>query len=84
MTWIKLCAITSWSGCHMVAPSDMMDGRVGAIKDLLAKNGFGSRVTIMSYSAKFASCFYGPFRLGYFSYLQIHSMVVVATSLFFN
>lgn len=57
---------TSSSGCHVVAPSDMMDGRVGAIKDQLSKNGFGSRVAIMSYSAKFASCFYGPFRLGVF------------------
>lgn len=40
----------------------MMDGRVGAIKQILADNGFGNTVTVMSYSAKFASSFYGPFR----------------------
>jgi porphobilinogen synthase len=39
-----------------------MDGRIKAIKDALIANGFGSRVGVMSYSAKFASCFYGPFR----------------------
>jgi len=50
------------AGAHMVAPSDMMDGRVGAIKKMLHENGFGNKVAVMSYSAKFASCFYGPFR----------------------
>ena len=45
----------------MVAPSDMMDGRVGAIRDALDSNRF-SQVAIMAYSAKFASAFYGPFR----------------------
>ncbi|XP_030853611.1 delta-aminolevulinic acid dehydratase [Strongylocentrotus purpuratus] len=50
------------AGCHVVAPSDMMDGRVGAIKHLLMTNGLGNKVSVMSYSAKFASCFYGPFR----------------------
>ena len=40
----------------------MMDGRIGAIKELLYANGLGNRVAIMSYSAKFASAFYGPFR----------------------
>ncbi|XP_014771840.1 delta-aminolevulinic acid dehydratase [Octopus bimaculoides] len=50
------------AGCHIVAPSDMMDGRVGAIKRSLIENGYGSKVSIMSYSAKFASGFYGPFR----------------------
>lgn len=49
-------------GCHIIAPSDMMDGRIGAIKKTLTENGFGSRVSVMSYSAKFASSFYGPFR----------------------
>ena len=46
----------------MVAPSDMMDGRISSIKEALIANGYGSSVTLMSYSAKFASCFYGPFR----------------------
>ncbi|XP_051893256.1 delta-aminolevulinic acid dehydratase [Pristis pectinata] len=50
------------AGCHIVAPSDMMDGRVGSIKQALVSNDLGSKVSVMSYSAKFASCFYGPFR----------------------
>ncbi|XP_052789582.1 delta-aminolevulinic acid dehydratase-like [Mya arenaria] len=50
------------AGCQIIAPSDMMDGRIGAIKKGLADSGLGSRVSIMSYSAKFASSFYGPFR----------------------
>jgi porphobilinogen synthase len=49
------------SGADIVAPSDMMDGRVGAIRDALDENGF-HQVAIMAYSAKFASAFYGPFR----------------------
>ncbi|KUO69788.1 MAG: delta-aminolevulinic acid dehydratase [Desulfosporosinus sp. BRH_c37] len=49
------------AGADMVAPSDMMDGRVGAIRAGLDKAGF-SHIPIMAYSAKFASGFYGPFR----------------------
>src|ERR1019366_7448478 len=49
------------AGADIVAPSDMMDGRVGAIRAALDSNGF-SHVAIMAYSAKFASAFYGPFR----------------------
>ena len=49
------------AGADMVAPSDMMDGRVGAIREMLDANGF-SNTPIMAYSAKFASAFYGPFR----------------------
>jgi porphobilinogen synthase len=49
------------AGADMVAPSDMMDGRVGAIRETLDENGF-MHVPIMAYSAKFASAFYGPFR----------------------
>ena len=49
------------AGADMVAPSDMMDGRVGAIREMLDANGF-SNIPIMAYSAKFASAFYGPFR----------------------
>lgn len=50
------------SGCQIIAPSDMMDGRIGSIKAALSGAGYGNRVAIMSYSAKFASSFYGPFR----------------------
>jgi len=49
------------AGADMVAPSDMMDGRVGAIRKALDKNGYGE-IPILAYSAKFASSFYGPFR----------------------
>jgi porphobilinogen synthase len=49
------------AGADMVAPSDMMDGRVGEIRLCLEENGFDD-VGIMAYSAKFASAFYGPFR----------------------
>lgn len=49
------------AGADMVAPSDMMDGRIGAIRAMLDANGYET-VPIMSYSAKYASAFYGPFR----------------------
>ena len=49
------------AGADMVAPSDMMDGRIGAIRQVLDNNGF-ENVVIMAYSAKYASSFYGPFR----------------------
>jgi len=49
------------AGADMVAPSDMMDGRVGAIREALDEQGF-DQVPIMAYAAKFASAFYGPFR----------------------
>lgn len=49
------------AGADMVAPSDMMDGRVGAIRSALDREGF-SEIAIMAYSVKFASAFYGPFR----------------------
>ncbi len=49
------------AGADMVAPSDMMDGRVGAIREALDANGF-SNIPIMSYAVKYASSFYGPFR----------------------
>ncbi|MBI5047369.1 MAG: porphobilinogen synthase [Deltaproteobacteria bacterium] len=49
------------AGADMVAPSDMMDGRVGAIRKVLDENNF-SHIPIMSYAAKYASAFYGPFR----------------------
>ena len=49
------------AGADLVAPSDMMDGRVGAIREKLDENGF-SHIPIMSYAAKYGSSFYGPFR----------------------
>ena len=49
------------AGADMVAPSDMMDGRVAAIRDILDEEGF-ENIPIMSYAAKYASGFYGPFR----------------------
>jgi porphobilinogen synthase len=62
---LKLLARTATShaeaGADIVAPSDMMDGRVRAIREELDKNGFAD-TPIMSYAAKFASAFYGPFR----------------------
>src|SRR5205823_6186595 len=62
---VELLAKTALShaqaGADVVAPSDMMDGRIGAIRETLDANGF-SDTAIMSYAAKFASVFYGPFR----------------------
>jgi porphobilinogen synthase len=49
------------AGADLVAPSDMMDGRVGAIRDSLDERGF-EMVAILSYAVKYASAFYGPFR----------------------
>lgn len=53
--------IQAQAGCNIISPSDMMDGRIGAIRDCLDENGFDD-VRIMAYSAKYASAFYGPFR----------------------
>ncbi|MEO3429805.1 porphobilinogen synthase [Pelagibius sp. CAU 1746] len=49
------------AGCDMIAPSDMMDGRIGAIRAALDRSGL-QEVQIVAYAAKYASCFYGPFR----------------------
>lgn len=57
----KIALSYAESGADMVAPSDMMDGRIGAIREILDNNGF-ENVAIMAYSAKYASAFYGPFR----------------------
>ena len=57
----KQAIVQAQSGCDILAPSDMMDGRVGAIRDTLDEHGF-INVQIMSYAAKYASSFYGPFR----------------------
>ena len=53
--------VQAQAGCDIIAPSDMMDGRVGRIRRALDEAGF-ERVSIMAYSAKYASAFYGPFR----------------------
>lgn len=58
---VKMSVSHAEAGVDMVAPSDMMDGRIGAIREGLEQNGF-TKVGIMAYSAKYASCFYGPFR----------------------
>jgi len=58
---IKQALVQADAGCDIIAPSDMMDGRVGAIRKGLDAAGF-TNVSIMSYAAKYASVFYGPFR----------------------
>jgi porphobilinogen synthase len=58
---VKMSISHAQAGADFVAPSDMMDGRIGAIRNGLEENGF-TKTGIMSYSAKYASCFYGPFR----------------------
>lgn len=58
---VKMSISHAEAGADFVAPSDMMDGRIGAIRKGLEENNF-TKVGIMAYSAKYASCFYGPFR----------------------
>ncbi|HRX50996.1 porphobilinogen synthase [bacterium] len=57
----KMALVHAEAGVDIVSPSDMMDGRVGAIRDLLDDHGFTS-TAILAYSAKYASAYYGPFR----------------------
>lgn len=57
----EMAVLAAEAGVDLVAPSDMMDGRVGAIRAALDDNGF-EQTAIMAYSAKFASAYYGPFR----------------------
>ena len=57
----KMSVSHAKAGADIVAPSDMMDGRILAIREALEESGF-TKTGIMSYSAKYASCFYGPFR----------------------
>jgi porphobilinogen synthase len=59
--YVKLAVAQAESGAHVVAPSGMMDGQVGAIRDGLDAAGYAD-VVILAYAAKFASAFYGPFR----------------------
>lgn len=58
---VKMSLSHAEAGVDFVAPSDMMDGRIGAIREAFEDNGF-IHTGILSYSAKYASCFYGPFR----------------------
>lgn len=58
---IEQALVQARAGCDVIAPSDMMDGRVGAIRDALEREGFAD-TQIMAYAAKYASSFYGPFR----------------------
>jgi porphobilinogen synthase len=58
---VRQALVEAEAGCDIIAPSDMMDGRVGAIRSALDKAGFAD-VQIMAYAAKYASAFYGPFR----------------------
>jgi len=58
---VKMSLSHAAAGADFVAPSDMMDGRIGAIREALEQNNF-TKTGIMAYSAKYASCFYGPFR----------------------
>lgn len=57
----KMALAHAQSGADIIAPSDMMDGRIGYIRELLDHNGF-TNVSLMSYTAKYASAYYGPFR----------------------
>ncbi|MBL4800414.1 MAG: porphobilinogen synthase [Emcibacter sp.] len=58
---VEQALLQTEAGCNILAPSDVMDGRVGAIREALEENGFFN-TQIMAYSAKYASAFYGPFR----------------------
>jgi porphobilinogen synthase len=58
---VRQALVQAQAGCDIIAPSDMMDGRIGAIRRALDAAGFG-HVQIMAYAAKYASAFYGPFR----------------------
>jgi porphobilinogen synthase len=58
---ITQALVQAEAGCDILAPSDMMDGRIGAIRSALEENGF-TQTQILSYAAKYASAFYGPFR----------------------
>ena len=58
---VKMSLSHATAGADIIAPSDMMDGRIGAIREALEQNNF-TKTGIMAYSAKYASCFYGPFR----------------------
>jgi len=57
----KQAIVQAQAGCDVIAPSDMMDGRIGSVRDALDEAGFG-HTRLLSYAAKYASAYYGPFR----------------------
>ncbi len=57
----EMSVLHAWAGADFVAPSDMMDGRIAGIRKALEESGY-TKTGILAYSAKYASCFYGPFR----------------------
>ncbi|NHC44180.1 porphobilinogen synthase [Motilibacter aurantiacus] len=59
--YAEMAMVQAEAGAHVVAPSGMMDGQVGVIRSALDESGFGN-VSVLAYSAKYASAFYGPFR----------------------
>ncbi len=67
--YAEMASLHAAAGAHLVAPSGMMDGQVGAIRAMLDTDGYGC-VAIMAYAAKYASAFYGPFREAVSSSLQ--------------
>ena len=69
---VKQAILNAKMGCDLISPSDMMDGRIGAIRKSLDKNNF-KHLPILSYAAKFASNFYGPFREAVGSNINIKS-----------
>ncbi len=69
---VKQALLQARMGCDLIAPSDMMDGRIGLIRNALDQNGFKD-VGILSYAVKFASSFYGPFRDAVGSKLSLKS-----------
>jgi porphobilinogen synthase len=58
---VRQALVQAEAGCDILAPSDMMDGRIGAVREALETNGL-SQTQILAYAAKYASAFYGPFR----------------------
>jgi porphobilinogen synthase len=58
---VEQALVQAEAGCDILAPSDMMDGRIGAIREALETNGF-TQTQLLAYAAKYASAFYGPFR----------------------
>jgi porphobilinogen synthase len=58
---VRQALVQAEAGCDILAPSDMMDGRIGAIREALETNGF-IQTQLLAYAAKYASAFYGPFR----------------------
>jgi porphobilinogen synthase len=76
----KIAAGYVAAGAHVIAPSDMMDGRIEAIKKRLKEVKLSHKAAVMSYAAKYASCFYGPFREAAGSGMQVVGFLVLDCS----